>query len=127
MAIIKSHLLDLVCGALRNTDVAGQSSQSMSTAYSSKRAITGKSEGWSEEMSIREERGARTKSILTYQPVPSISVGRWVWKRVMWILLSGGLAMTSSRYGPWSLSLYLLSVTDQSRRRYEYFQRLAMA
>ena len=51
MAIIKSHLLDLICGALRITEVAGQSSQSMSTAYSSKRAITGKSEGWSEEMS----------------------------------------------------------------------------
>jgi hypothetical protein len=75
VAIIKNYLLDLVCGALRITEVAGQSSQSLSTAYSSKRATTGKSKWRSEEMSIREERGARTKSIVTYQPVPSISVG----------------------------------------------------
>jgi hypothetical protein len=76
VAIIKSHLLDLVCGALRITEVAGRSSQSMSTAYSSKRATTGKSKGQSKAMSIREERGARTKSIVTYQPVPSIPLGR---------------------------------------------------
>ncbi len=67
------------------------SSRSMSTAYSSKRAARrARATFWeikvesSEKVRI-EERGARTKSIVTYQPVPSVSVvgGREL------ILLSG--------------------------------------
>ena len=72
----------------------------MSTAYSSKRATTGKSRGRSVEMSIREERGARTKSILTYQTCSFYL--RWgvVEEESGVILLSGGLAMMSPRLGP---------------------------
>jgi hypothetical protein len=48
----------------------------MSTAYSSKRATRRASATVGTQLRADgEERGARTKSIATYQPVPSISNG----------------------------------------------------